>query len=78
MQAAEQKILAFKKIHAALKDIIKYDKCRTCTCFHRDVLAKIQDALKHFNESEPEYHLDDIKTDFESWTKDVDLLKSHG
>ena len=78
MQAIEQKILAFKQIHSALKDIIKHDKCRTCTCFHGDVLAKVQDTVKHFNETEPEHRLDDIEADFERWIKDVDLLQSHG
>ena len=78
MQAVEQKVLAFKQIHGALKDIITHDKCRTCTCFHSDVLAKVQDALKRFNESEPEHRLPDIEADFECWTKEVDLLKAHG
>lgn len=78
MQIVEQKILAFKQIHGALKDVMAHDKCRTCTCFHGDVLAKVQDALKRFNESEPEHRLPDIEADFELWAKDVDLLKAHG
>jgi hypothetical protein len=78
MQAAEQKILAFRQIHSTLKDIIKQDKCRTCTCFHDDVLAKVQDTLKRFNETQPEHRLDDIEADFERWTKHADPLKAHG
>ena len=41
-------------------------------------LAKVQDALKRFNESEPERTLPEIEADFERWAKDVDLLKAHG
>lgn len=78
MQAIEQKILAFRQIHNEFKEIIKHDKCRTCTCFHSDVLSKVQDTLKRFNESEPEHKLDEIEADFERWTKDVDHLKAHG
>jgi hypothetical protein len=74
----DQKVFAFRKIHADLREIIKHDKCRACTCFHGDILAKVQDTLKRFNESEPEHKLDDIEADFERWTKDVDLLKAHG
>ena len=78
MPIAQQKAAAFRKIHAEFKEIIKHDKCRYCTCFHGDVLDKIQDTLKRFNESEPEHKLDEIEADFESWSKDVDLLKAHG
>jgi hypothetical protein len=78
MQVVEQKVFAFKQIHGALKDVVAHDTCRTCTCFHGDVLAKVQDALKRFNESEPEHTLPEIEADFERWAKDVDLLKAHG
>jgi hypothetical protein len=78
MQVVEQKVLAFRQIHGALKDVVAHDKCRICTCFHGDVLAKVQGALKGFNESEPEYKLPDIEADFGRWAKDVDLLKAHG
>ena len=78
MQVVEQKILAFKQIHGALKDVLAHAKCRPRTGFNGDVLAKVQDALKRFNESEPEHRLPDIEADFELWDKDVDLLKAHG
>jgi len=78
MPAIEQKIRAFRQIHKELKAIIKHDKCRTCTCFHTDVLSKVQDTLKRFNESEPGYKLEEIEADFERWAKDVDPLKAHG
>lgn len=78
MQAIEQKILAFRQIHNEFKEIIKHDKCRTCTCFHSDVLSKVKDTLKRFNESEPEHELAEIEADFERWTKDVDHLNAHG
>ena len=77
-QVVEQKVLAFRKIHVDFKEIIQHDKCRYCTCFYGDVLQKVHDILKHFNESQPEHSLDDIEADFENWTKEVDQLKSHG
>ena len=36
-EGIDQKVLAFRKIHAEFADIVKHDKCRTCTCFHGDV-----------------------------------------
>jgi hypothetical protein len=78
MKASEQKILAFQQIHHELKEIIKHDKCRTCSCFHADVLSKVQDTLRRFNENEPGHRLGEIEADFERWSKNVDLLKAHG
>lgn len=77
-QIAERKVFAFRKIHADFKEIIKGDKCLYCTCFQGDVLDKVHDTLKRFNESEPEHRLNDIEADFERWAKDVDPLKAHG
>jgi hypothetical protein len=74
----EQKVLAFRRVHAEFKEVVKHDKCRTCTCFHGDVLAKVRDTLKRFNESEPEYKLLEIESDFERWALEVDRLKAHG
>lgn len=78
LHAIEQKVNAFRKIHADFKEIIKHGKCRYCTCFHGDVLEKVYDTLRRFNESEPKHSLDDIEANFETWAKDVDLLKAHG
>lgn len=77
-QVIQQKVNAFQKIHAELSEIIKHDKCRYCTCFHGDVLDRVSDTLKHFNESQPEYGLNDIQEDFENWSKDIDQFKMHG
>jgi hypothetical protein len=75
----EQKILALKKIYEDFKDIIRNEKCRTCSCFHGDVLAKVSDIVKRFNGGQPEeYRLNDIQADFEGWAGDLDLLKMHG
>ena len=76
--AVERKIAAFRKIHTDLKEILKQDRCRTCTCFHGDLLAKVQDTLKRFNESEPAHKLEDVEADFDRWVQDIDLLKAHG
>jgi hypothetical protein len=76
--AVKDKIAAFRKIHADLKEILKHDKCRACTCFHGDVLGKVQETLKRFNENEPAHKLEDVEADFDKWAKDVDLLKAHG
>lgn len=78
MQVVEQKADAFRQIHNALKEVVSHKKCATCTCFHGDVLAKVQNALKQFNESEPENQLADIEADFERWSKEADPFTAHG
>ena len=77
-QVLKEKILAFEKVHAALKDVVKHDKCRLCSCFHADVLEKVYQTLQCFNDSVPEHRLDEIQADFENWARDLDQLKLHG
>ena len=77
-QFLKEQVLALKKIHADLKDFIKNDKCRLCSCFYTDVLGKVYQTLKSFNDSEPEHRLIDILSDFENWTRDFDRFKMHG
>ena len=77
-QVLREKVLAFKKIHADLKDVIKHEKCRLCSCFHTDVLEQVYQTIKSFNDSEPENRLDEIQADFENWTTDLNRFKLHG
>ena len=77
-QIIQQKVLAFKNIHADFSDIIKHDRCRYCSCFHGDVLDRVCDTLKRFNENHPEHSLDAIQANFENWREDLDRFKLHG
>jgi hypothetical protein len=73
-----QKILAFKKIHADFKDIMKQEKCRACACFYGDVLNSIYDKIRRFRAIESDQDVFQIENDFERWIKNADLLKAHG
>jgi hypothetical protein len=73
-----QKIMAFKKIHADFRDIMKHEKCRTCACFYGDVLNGVYDKIKKFGEIENDPHLVEIENDFERWIREADSLKTHG
>jgi hypothetical protein len=73
-----QKIMAFKKIHADFQDIMKHEKCRTCSCFYGDVLNSIYDKIKKFRGIESDHNLVEIENDFERWLKEADPLKAHG
>lgn len=74
----EQKIKAFRKIHSEFKDILKQEKCRTCSCFYADILNSIYAKLKSFRETESDVGLFRIENDFARWIKDADLQKMHG
>lgn len=74
----ETKINAFQKIHAEIKDILKHEKCRSCSCFYTDVLNRILGKLKTYRKGESDHRLAVIENDFERWVKDLDFLKMHG
>jgi len=74
----EQKIKAIKTIHAEFQDILKHEKCRTCSCFYGDVLTGIYEKIKRFRKIESDHSLADIENDFERWIKEADFLNMHG
>lgn len=74
----ETKIKAFQKIHAEFKDILKHEKCRTCSCFYADVLNIILEKIKTLRKNESDHRLVPIENDFERWVKDADSLNMHG
>lgn len=70
--------MAFEKIHADFKDILKREKCRTCACSYGDVLNSVYKKIKKFQEIESYHQLVEIEDDFERWLKEADLLQAHG
>ena len=74
----EQKIKAFRKIHSEFKDILKQEKCRTCSCFYADILNSIYAKLKSFHETESDVGLIKFENDFACWIKNADFQKMHG
>ena len=74
----EQKIKAIKTIHAEFQDILKHEKCRSCSCFYGDVLNSTFEKIKRFRTTIADYTLTKIEKDFEHWIKEAGLLKLHG
>jgi len=74
----EQKIQAIKNIHAEFKDILKHEKCRTCSCFYGDVLHSTFEKIRNFRKTKPNDSLIKIENDFERWITEAGLLKMHG
>jgi hypothetical protein len=73
-----QKIRAVKEIYADFIDILKHEKCRSCSCLYGDVLSSVFEKIKKFRKSESDYSLVKIENDFERWIREADLLKMHG
>ena len=73
-----QKITAFKRIHTDFKEILKHEKCRTCSCFYGDVLTGIYEKIKRFRKIESDLSLADIENDFECWIEEANFLNMHG
>jgi hypothetical protein len=76
--ASETKINAFQKIHVEFKDILKHEKCRSCSCFYADVLNIILEKIKTYRNSNSDHRLVAIENDFERWVNDADILNMHG
>ena len=74
----KQKIKAIKTIHAEFKDILKHEKCRTCSCFYGDVLNTTFEKIKRFRKTNADYSLTKIEKEFENWIKEAGFLKMHG
>ena len=73
-----QKIKAFKTLHAELEDILKHEKCRSCSCLFGDVLSGVCEKMKRFRNAESDHSLVEIENDFERWIKEAAFLKMHG
>ena len=73
-----QKIMALKRIHADFMEIMKHEKCRTCSCFYGDVLNSVYYKIEGFREIESDRDVIQIKNAFERWIQQADLLKAHG
>ena len=73
-----QKIMAFSRIHSEFKDILKQEKCRTCSCFYADILNGVYAKIKSFRETESDAGLIEIENDFARWIKDAAFQKMHG
>jgi hypothetical protein len=74
----EQKLTAVAQIYAELRDILKNEKCRSCSCFFADVLNSTLDKIRIFRKATSDKRLTAIENDFEHWIKDADFLKMHG
>ncbi|MGD8243552.1 MAG: hypothetical protein PVG19_01010 [Desulfobacterales bacterium] len=74
----ETKINALQKIHAEFRDILKHEKCRSCSCFYADVLNRILEKLKTYRKGEADHRLAIIENDFRRWSQEADILKVHG
>jgi hypothetical protein len=74
----QQKIAAFEKIHADFKEILKHEKCRSCSCFYGDILNSVYEKIKRFQEIEPDQQSAEMKDDFERWSREADFLNTHG
>jgi hypothetical protein len=73
-----QKINVVKAIHTEFENILKHEKCRTCSCLYGEVLNGILEKIKAFNKNRSNQKLARIESDFERWMKEADVLKMHG
>jgi len=74
----EQKLAAFQKIHGDFKEIMKKERCRTCSCFYSDVLSHVYEKMRRFQEISSDLKVKKIQNDFENWLKASDSFNMHG
>jgi len=74
----EQKIAAFQKIHGDFKEIMKKERCRTCSCFYSDVLSHVYEKIRRFQEINLDLTVKKMQNDVENWLKASGPLDMHG
>ena len=74
----EQKITAFQKIHDDFKEIMKKERCRTCSCFYSDVLGHVYEKIRRFQEINSDLTVKKIQNDFENWLEVSGSFNMHG
>jgi hypothetical protein len=74
----EQKITAFQKIHDDFKEIMKKERCRTCSCFYSDVLGHVYEKIRRFQEINSDLTVRKIQNDFENWLEVSGSFNMHG
>jgi hypothetical protein len=74
----DEKITAIEKVHREFSKIMQLERCRTCSCFHADMMASILDTIQDINSSrENDSRLTAAGKDFSKWIEDASNTDLH-
>ena len=74
----DEKITAIEKVHREFSKIMQQERCRTCSCFHTDMMASILDTIQDINSSmENDSRLIAARKDFSKWIEDASNTDLH-
>ncbi len=74
----DEKITAIEKVHREFSKIMQLERCRTCSCFHADMMASILDTIQDINSSlENDSRLTAARKDFSKWIEDASNTDLH-
>lgn len=67
MDVFQEKIAAIRQVHQAFAEIIRHDKCRTCSCLHGDMMAAILTVIRDIGKYKDAPELVAAENDFSEW-----------
>lgn len=74
----DEKITAIEKVHREFSKIMQLQRCRTCSCFHTDMMASIVDTIQDIKSSmENDSRLTAATKDFSKWIEDASNTDLH-
>ncbi len=78
MKILDEKIIAIKKVHREFVKIMQHERCRTCSCFHADMMASILDTIQEVSLSKKvDNGLTAAERDFSQWIEDAGEIDLH-
>lgn len=78
MSILEEKITAIEKVHHEFAEIMKLERCRTCSCLHKDILAAILENIRDTSTKiKDDGRLAAFGKDFAKWIEDANSVDLH-
>ena len=77
MDLQQEKIAAIVQVHRAFAKIMQLERCRTCSCLHKDVLASILASIDDTLKDGEIPALAAIRGDFAAWIAEAGRQDLH-
>lgn len=78
MNILTEKIIAVGKVHREFAKLMQNARCRTCSCFHADMLASILDTIQELSHTIKDHStLIAAGRDFSQWLDEAGGINMH-
>jgi hypothetical protein len=77
MDLLQERIAAIQQVHKAFVKIMEQERCRTCSCLHKDVLASVLASIDDTAQIAENPTLAAARKDFASWIDEATRQDLH-